>query len=66
MATYSILLILVGLVILEAVLSGGISLRLVNLLNVKAALVGLCFALFIFITYIAVAALYNTARHEKA
>jgi len=34
MATYSILLILVGLVILEAILSGGISLRLVNLLNV--------------------------------
>ena len=36
-----------------------------NLLNLKAALVSLCFALFIFSTYIAVAALYNTARHEK-
>jgi inositol transport system permease protein len=34
MSTYSILLILVGLVALEAILSGGISLRIVNLLNV--------------------------------
>ncbi|HVO18401.1 MAG TPA: ABC transporter permease [Anaeromyxobacter sp.] len=34
MSTYSILLILVGLVVLEAILSGGVSLRIVNLLNV--------------------------------
>ena len=34
MSTYSILLILVGMVVLVAVLSGGVSLRIVNLLNV--------------------------------
>ncbi len=34
MSTYSILLILVSLIVLEAVLSGGISLKIVNLLNV--------------------------------
>lgn len=34
MSTYSILLILVGMVILVAILSGGVSLRIVNLLNV--------------------------------
>ncbi len=34
MSTYSILLILVGLVVLVAVLSGGVSLRITNLLNV--------------------------------
>ncbi|HET6414374.1 MAG TPA: ABC transporter permease [Anaeromyxobacter sp.] len=34
MSTYSILLILAGLVVLEAILSGGISLKIGNLLNV--------------------------------
>ena len=34
MSTYSIMLILVGLVVLVAILSGGVSLRIVNLLNV--------------------------------
>jgi uncharacterized membrane protein len=38
----------------------------VNLVNLKAVLVGLCFALFIFLTYIAVHALYETARKIRA
>jgi uncharacterized membrane protein len=37
-----------------------------NLVNPKAVLVSLCFALFIFLTYIAVRALYETARKEQA
>jgi hypothetical protein len=34
---------------------------LVNLLNVKAVLVSLCFAFFIFMTYLAVHYLYETS-----
>jgi len=37
-----------------------------NLVNLKAVLVSLCFALFIFLTYLAVAALYQTPRDEQA
>ncbi|EFK95780.1 protein containing DUF1361, partial [sediment metagenome] len=37
-----------------------------NLVNLKAVLVSLCFALFIFLTYLAVAALYQTARDQQA
>jgi len=37
-----------------------------NLLNLKAVLVSLCFALFIFLTYLAVYFLYETAREPRA
>jgi uncharacterized membrane protein len=39
---------------------------LANLVNLKAVLVSLCFALFIFMTYLAVHALYETARKTRA
>jgi uncharacterized membrane protein len=39
---------------------------LVSLFNLKAALVSLCFALFIFLTYLAVASLYEAARRDQA
>jgi uncharacterized membrane protein len=37
-----------------------------NLINLKAVLVSLCFALFIFLTYLAVFFLYETARKTQA
>jgi uncharacterized membrane protein len=37
-----------------------------NLVNLKAVLVSLCFALFIFLTYLAVYYLYETARKTQA
>jgi uncharacterized membrane protein len=37
-----------------------------NLVNLKAVLVSLCFALFIFLTYLAVYFLYETARKTRA
>ncbi len=37
-----------------------------NLLNLKAAPVSLCFALFIFLTYLAVYFPYETARERRA
>jgi uncharacterized membrane protein len=37
-----------------------------NLINLKAVLVSLCFALFIFLTYLAVYFLYEAARKTKA
>jgi hypothetical protein len=37
-----------------------------NLVNLKAVLASVCFALFIFLTYLAVYFLYRTARDTQA
>ena len=44
---------------------GTLHVALANLLNLRAVLISLCFALFIFLTYIAVYTLYETARKSR-